>query len=50
MAVFTEVSRQEAAALMAQLNLGTLTALRGIKGFYCRLIGRDPMPKELNED
>ena len=32
MAVFTEVSREEAAALMAQLNLGTLTALRGIKG------------------
>ena len=32
MAVFTEVSEQEAAALMKQLNLGQLTELRGIQG------------------
>jgi len=32
MAVFTEVSPEEAAALMAQLKLGQLTELRGIQG------------------
>ncbi|MDR2129124.1 MAG: homoserine kinase [Burkholderiaceae bacterium] len=32
MAVFTEVSQEEAAALMARLGLGQLTALRGIEG------------------
>jgi homoserine kinase type II len=32
MAVFTEVSRKEAKALMQQLHLGTLTQLRGIQG------------------
>ena len=32
MAVFTEVGTDEAAALVARLELGTLTALRGIEG------------------
>ncbi|MBS0303416.1 MAG: phosphotransferase, partial [Proteobacteria bacterium] len=32
MAVYTEVSESEASALLQRLNLGELTALRGIEG------------------